>query len=1135
MKKQPNYSGIPLFIFGKISNQFLKIFIIGLILNISLIEAAEPQLTEKIELKVSNITLKEALREIENQSTYTFVYNDASIDVDQMVTVDASVISIKELLDIMLEGKGLEYTIVDSQIVITKAKAGQDEKRTITGSVTDSETGEPLPGVSIVEKGTNNGTITNLDGNFTVIVNSNAVITISYVGYISQDISVAGQTEFKVELEPDIISLEDVVVIGYGTVKKSDLTGAVASISAEELQQSAVAGIDQAIQGRTAGVNVITNSGSPGIAPTVRIRGVGTITDPDPLYIVDGMPVSAATIGSLNPGDFESVEILKDASASAIYGSRAANGVVLITTKMGQKGESHVSFDAYTGFQTLAKKYEVMNAEEYITIRNAAGNPWEDSSAVPSTDWQDEIFRKAAISNYQLSFIGGSEKTRYALIGSAFDQKGIIKGTQYTRYSLRVNTATDIKPWLNVGENLNIISSKQHVVPENDEWTSIVISSINMDPATPVYNEDGVPSASQRNNINNPVGMIERNHNLTNTLKLLGNTYVEIKPFKWIKFKTSVGANVSRAENEQFFPVFYESATLNADVNTLYNATYKDNTLLWENVITFQKTFFEKLDVQVMAGYTRQKDTYRLQLASAQGVPEDPRLWYISNSTEIEYADISSEFGIIRPTRPFPYTATQASYLGRAILSYAGRYDLTASIRRDGSSKFGANHKWGNFPSFAAGWKISEEPFFQNVPVVNFLKIRGGWGIIGNQSIGDYEAFTPLTYDHNYTFGEYPNQYTSPGGAPERFGNKDVRWEETEQTNVGLDMNLLENRFSLNFDYFVRNTNDMLARVPIPNYTGIRIEPVVNIGSVRNKGYEINVNYKQTIKDFTFSIGANFSAIRNEVTKLGDDEEPIPSASYRGNFVSSTEVGQPIASFYGYVTDGYWQNWDEIDSANARAQELGMGNYYDNNSTSPGDIRFADLNGDGVVTEEDQTYIGSPHPDFTYGIYIDLSYKIFDLKIFGQGVYGNEIFMANIYYVENPNGYFNMLTTMNDYWREEGDNPSVPRLTLSDENDNLRYSDRYVKDGSYFRIKNIQVGVSLPQSIADLIRVQKLRVYFAAQNLITFHKYMGFDPEIGSGVTRGDDISNNGVLDIGVDRGMYPVARTLSIGVNLTF
>ncbi len=1128
-------------------NLFLKILgmvVLTMTMNFSSFAAYENLLNERVQLQVDNVTLKDALKEIERQSEFTFLYNDASIDVNQMITVSTNELSVKELLDALLEDKGIDYTIIDNQIVLTRASVNLQEKKTVTGFISDSETGEGLPGVSILEKGTSNGTITDLDGNFTLQVAEDGTLIISYVGYVTEEVSVTGMTEVNITMIPDIISLEDVVVIGYGTIRKSDLTGAVASVSAEEMQQSAVSGLDQALQGRTAGVTVTTNSGSPGTAPMVMIRGMGTVTNPDPLFVIDGLPVSAEAVGALNPGDIESTEILKDASAAAIYGSRAGNGVVLITTKKGSVGKSSLNFDAYTGIQSVVKTMDLVDAKDFITLRNAAGQSWEDSSQVTNTDWQSEIFRPAAISNYQLSFLGGTENATYSLIGSYYDQEGIIKGSDFKRYTFRINTTADVKPWLTAGENISYIYSTQNIIPEQDEYTSVVITALTMDPAVPVYYPDTVEFTNpnnrfypaQRNNIRNPVGIIERNHHVLQTNKLLGNAYIDLKPVKWITLRTNFGLESTRRQREIYGPEYFESEDALRPQNILIKLDYNTTSLLWENTATIKKIFAEKHDITLLGGYTRELTSYRYMGGAAFNVPLDDNLWFFSNSSPDpegepnDFQDITSEIGGYTLDEPVPYDAALISYIGRLLYSYDGKYDLHVTVRRDGSSRFTGEDKWGIFPSFAAGWKISEEPFFRNVAFINFLKLRAGWGKLGNQEIGDYGAYTPVSYLIDYTFGDPQQSYS--GGAPLGLGNRNLFWEETVMTNIGLDINFWKNKLAFNIDAYVRTTSNMLSRVPIPLIVGVTQPPYVNKGEVQNQGIEINAIFKEKRGDFNYTIGANIAFLKNEVTYLPSD---IPAGDFRDiGYVNLTQEGQPIASFYGYVTDGYWQTQEEIDAANLLAQETAGDDdvYYDGLRTSPGDIKFKDLNGDNRVTDSDQEFIGSPHPDLTYGINIDLQYKLFDLKIFGQGVYGNEVFFGPIFYLESPNAYWNLLSTMNDHWEQEGDNPSVPRLDYTNSNLNLRKSDRYLYDGSYFRIKNVQLGVTLPNQFTKKIGIERFRLYLAGQNLLTFSKYPGFDPEIG----RGPEQSNSRAeLDMGIDRGLYPLARSYMVGVNLSF
>jgi TonB-linked SusC/RagA family outer membrane protein len=1110
-------------------------------MNFQVFASSESFLSERVQLQVDNVTLKDAFKEIERQSQFTFLYNDASIDVNQVVTVSTSESTVKEVLDAILLNKGINYTIIDNQIVLTRAAAGKlQQKKTITGKITDSENGEGLPGVSIQEKGTGNGVITDISGSYTISVAEDGIIVVTYVGYVTEEIPVINQTEISLALVPDIINLEDVVIIGYGSVKKSDITGAVASVSAEQLSQSAVSGVDQALQGRTAGVSVTANSGSPGTAPSVRIRGIGTVNNPDPFFVVDGMPMTASEVGSLNPGDIERTEILKDASAGAIYGARAANGVVLITTKRGKAGTSNINFDSYVGLQSLAKKYELLDAKDFVSVRNAAGIVWQDSSQVQNTDWQDEVFQPAKIENYQLSFTGGTDLMQYALIGNYFNQEGILKGTDYERYSLRLNTSTNIKKWLTVSENISYNISNRNIVREQDEYLSGIVSALTIDPTTPVYVEDqtgvnryNIYHQAVLSNVSNPMGIIGRNYNKLKTTKLLGNVSLDIKPVKWLTFKSTMGSEITRYQELVYLPQYNEAPALLTNTNQLVNADVNLKSWILENTLTFNQKFAEKHDLTVMAGYTRQLDVLRFLVTSLDGVPENEDLWFNANVSidsasvyDLDFSEQPSLNNSIMRRFQYPYEAALISYIGRALYSYDDLFDVNASIRRDGSSRFGANNRWGIFPSFAMGLKISEFDFMKNVPQLNFLKIRYGWGKLGNQEVGDYRTFTNISYGFNYPTGLGNPLTLRNGGAPISVKNEDLKWETVIMTNIGLDVNLFQNKVSVNLDLFKRTTTDMLVEAPIPTLTGVQRPPLQNKGSVENKGVELNVNYKNKLGEFSYEIGGNIGFIKNEVLKLGEEGGYIASGQFRAtDYISRTEVGHPIASFYGFVTDGYWETQEEIDAANANAFVTSGGDrrYYDTREISPGDIKMKDLDGNGILNDDDRTFIGNPNPDMTYGINILLKYKMFDLSAFGQGVYGNEIFQALIYYNESPVGDYSMSPEMLDYWTPGNPDAATPRLgNLAN---NARLSDRYVKDGSFFRIKNVQLGVNIPQNICQKIKVQKIRVYVAGQNLKTFSKYSGFDPEIGTGVT---------TLDFGIDRGFYPISRSFMVGLNFT-
>jgi TonB-linked SusC/RagA family outer membrane protein len=1131
-----------------VMNKIIGTFVLMLALSLSPVRAGGNFLSEKVHLKVDNVTLKDALKEIERQSTFTFLYNDALIDVNQTISYSSKEQTVKELLDQILDKRGISYTIIENQIVLTKAAKMQEGKKTISGKITDSDNKQGLPGVQILEKGTSNGSISDVDGNFTLTVSENAYIVISYLGYVTEEYEVKTRSDFNISLVPDIINLEDVVVIGYGTIKKSDVTGAVASISAEQLQQSAVSGVDQALQGRTAGVSVTANSGSPGTAPTVRIRGVGTVNNPDPFFVVDGMPMTASEVGSLNPGDIERTEILKDASAAAIYGSRAANGVVLITTKRGKAGSSSISFDAYVGTQSLAKKYELLNAQDYVKVRNAAGIA-TDSVNVQNTDWQDEIFRAAKVQNYQLTFLGGTDKFQYALIGDYYNQEGILKGSNYEKYSFRLNTSSDIKKWLKVSENISYNYIKRDVLPEQDEYLSAVVSAIGIDPTTPVYLADqtnvdkySIYSAAVHSNVSNPVGIIERNYNKINSSKLLGNVSFDLKPVEWLTWRTTLGTQITLDKEQNYVPKYYEAPALFTTNNQLINADVNKRSNLIENTLTFNKKIANKHDLTVLVGYTRQSDDLKFVVSSLSGVPEDKNLWYTQN-VSIDSAVIR-DVSIDDPSNPgkkiypglnnsvmypvhYPYEASLVSYLGRLLYTYDNKVDVNLSIRRDGSSRFGSNKRWGIFPSMALGLKLTEFGFMKDIPLISFLKIRYGWGQLGNQEVGDYRTFTNITSGLDYSYGPASGMRTHNGGAPTSAKNEDVHWEAVTMTNLGLDVNMFENKLNMNFDLFKRTTSGMLVEAPIPTVTGVITPPLQNKGKIENKGLEINASYKAKMGDFSYEIGGNVAFIKNNVLELGEEDDYILSGKFRAtDFANRTAVGQPIASFYGYVTDGYWQTQEEVDAANAAAKRVSGDpkKYYDTRDIKPGDIKMKDLNGDSLITADDRTFIGNPSPNFTYGINISLKYKIFDLTIFGQGVSGNKIFQGLIYYNESPVGDYSMDPQMLDYWTPQNPNASVPRL--NNLKDNSRFSTRYIKDGSFFRVKNVQVGVNLPADICQKIKVEKVRVYLAAQNLLTFSKYSGFDPEIGTGLN---------TLDIGIDRGFYPISRSYMVGINFTF
>lgn len=1008
---------------------------------------------------------------------------------------------------------------------------------TVKGTITSAEDGEALIGATLLEKGTDSGTATDFDGKYELTVaNENAVLIVSYTGLETKEITVGSQTNIDITLNPNASVLEEVVVVGYGTEKRSNISGSVSTITAEEISETPILRPEQALQGRVSGVQVTQNSGSPGSGLNVRIRGVGSIGDSNPLFIVDGVPVDGMDF--LNPSDIATMNVLKDAASTAIYGSRGANGVVLITTKEGKKNQAgKVSYEAYYGNQSPWKKVNLLNAREYAILSNeahiAAGKTplpefMNPDAMGEGTDWLAAIFQDAGMTNHQLSISGGGDKSTYLISGSYFDQDGIIGGekSNFNRYTVRLNGTNQVKDWLTAGTRINFTHLNRKALPENSEFVSPLVRALNMDPVTPIRKFDGTYAYSiySDTDIVNPVNAIENTYDNWETNRVVGAVFAEAKIIEGLSIRTSYSVDATFAKQSGFVPLFNLSShpVINdapageqsaGKYNSLGVSPKTWKTWQWENFLTYDKTIGENHHFKLVVGNTildhSQEEIGAGNINLASNNAEDA---FVSRALG------SEEEGSIASQTGYQWKIESAllSYFGRLNYEFADKYLFSASIRRDGSSKFGANNRFGYFPSFSAGWKITGEEFF-NVEAISFLKLRASWGQNGINNIGDYRFSSLVNQGQNYTFGT--DETITNGAVPLRAANPDLKWETVTQSNVGLDLELFDGQINMTTDYFIKETTDMLYEVPIPFIAGT-LPPAQNVASMDNKGWELGLSYRNRETAFKYSVGGNITFIQNEVTDLGANATPLLTGRIQSAnaFASKTDVGQPIASFFGYVTDGIFQTQQEVTD-----------HAFQNELTAPGDIRFKDLNNDGMIDENDQTYIGNPTPDFTYGITADASYKGFDFSVFFQGTQGNEIYNGTVRYdftyVNRPNYVLNR-------WTGPGTSDFEPRVNLNDPNQNARVSDRFVEDGSYLRLKNIQLGYNLPSSILKKIKFDKFRIYVSAQNLMTWTTYSGHDPEIG---VIGDPGQTTGRLEIGIDRGFYPQARVLLGGVNITF
>lgn len=1010
----------------------------------------------------------------------------------------------------------------------------------VTGIVKEEASGAPVPGVNILVKGTTSGTVTDIDGNYRINVPDDAILVFSAVGFISEEIPVQNRSVINLNMAQDIQSLSEVVVVGYGTQERARVTSAISSISSSEINELPIASIDQALQGRAAGVNV-TSAGSPGQNPFVRIRGLGSLGNNEPLYVIDGMP--AGGLNNINPNDIESMEILKDAAAASIYGSRASNGVILVTTKKGTKGKTTINFDTYTGIQEAWRTLDLLKRDQYLDygrtlVANDPSN-FDDDPAndvdVPSrfndlgefanveTDWQDEMFRVAPIRDYNVSISGGGEHSTFNLAGGYFDQEGIMLGTGFKRYSVRANSEFTLGR-VKVGETLTVSYSQRNNEPFNGSRSQIehMIKSI---PYIPVRDPNFLggfraPDREDASDPENPVLNANLLKSLDENMKLIGTAYASVEILKGLEYKFLIGMDMNFGYQDRFNPMVAPSNAYHiVDRATVNHNRTEFISPLYSNQLSYNKTL-DKHTIGAIAVIERQD--FRTRNDQGTGTTQlTNNLEVLNGLQEATVAGQAFERSII-------------SYLGRVTYDFDGKYLLAASIRRDGSSRFGPEYKWGIFPSVSAGWRISQEEFMMNVPVISDLKIRGSWGKTGLDNLNDYQY--QATIDGNFLYNL--NGVAVPASTTRMIANKELKWESTVMTNIGLDLGLLNDKLRFSAEYFNNKTSDLLLPVPIQLSLGVDVNPYANVGAVVNKGWEITGGFFQNTGDFQWSLNGNISFVRNEVTSLGA-ATAVNGARFENDETTNTEVGEPMGYFYGWVVDGIFQSDAEVEAANA----LGDTTVFQSASTSPGDIRFKDLNGDGVIGDDDRTKLGHYLPDFSYGLTATARYKNLDLTMFFQGVSGNEILNTNLYDLEGMTRLFNAGTNVINAWTPENPNTDVPRAVNTDPNRNARISSRYVEDGSYLRLKNLALGYSLPSTVLNNVAggfIKSLRVYISSQNLLTFTSYSGYDPEIGTRPdlvtnTGGGNISQSNTLNSGVDYGQYPQARTFIGGVQIGF
>jgi TonB-linked SusC/RagA family outer membrane protein len=976
------------------------------------------------------------------------------------------------------------------------------QKNTVTGKVTDVDNGTPMAGVTIGISGTTVGTLSDESGKYSIEIPSNPVeLTFSFVGYETIKEVIGKRLTIDVAMTSTTSQLNEIVVVGYGTQRKKDLTGSVSMVSTKEITSIPVPSISDALQGKAAGVQVIS-SGVPGTDATFRVRGVGTINNNNPLLVIDGVPVSTG-LNQLNMNDVESIQVLKDASATAIYGSRGANGVLIVTTKRGKSTQSSLDFNYYFGLQQPSQMPEMLNASQFATLHNEmmenaglATNPEyaDPASLTESTDWLGELFNPAPMQNYSLSYSGSTDKTNYYVSGNYFTQDGIVSNTGYKRISVQFNTDTRIFDWLKFGNSLTL----NHDLKTSGNYS--IRNTMLALPTQPLFQEDGnysgpVAQPIWDGDITNPIGLAKNVDNSTHGYNMLGSVFGEIRLYKDLHFKSTFGLQANFWNDRTWAPSYHWNSSVNEN-DYLYERYNKSTTWVWDNYFTYEKTFGEH-SITAMAGTSAQENRYNFLNASVQG--------FASQLTQ------QMSNGTLMPTVGGNTSSWSLfSYMGRANYAFRGKYMATATLRRDGSSRFGDGNKWGTFPSVSLAWRISDESFMKQFEFLSDMKIRAGFGVTGNQEIGNY-TFASALQTIKYTF----NGQVVTAVVPTVMPNPNVQWEEQQQSNIGIDATFFKHRLEVMLDAYIKNTEKMLVPMSVPVSTGYSDVYVssINAGKMQNKGIELTLNSHNLTGPFSWTTSLNFSFNRNEVVDL-NDTVPMTSGSIGLNYnLALIQSGYPINMFYGFVTDGIFQNQEEVD--NHAIQVPGNDPY---NRTSPGDIRFKDMNNDGVINDNDRVMLGNPNPKIMFALGNTFGYKNFDLTIFLQGVAGNQILNANRIWAEAMSVAQNQTLATLDRWTGEGTSNSVPRAVFNDPNKNTRPSDRFIEDGDYLRIKSLILGYTIPEGLLSRYKVKSLRVYASAFNLYTFTKYTGFDPEVGTS---------------GIDNSVYPVTGTYSLGINI--
>jgi TonB-linked SusC/RagA family outer membrane protein len=1092
----------------------------ALLLTFVLLKASAQQIT----FSGTNVPIEKVFSSIKKQTGYVFFHRTEDLNAAQPVSVSLEKAPLETALRNILKDQPLSYAIQGNTIVISRKPTIQQapDLEKLQGKVV-SEKGEPVPGATIQIKGTQRGTATNEAGVFTLTdVPDNATLIVSALGFKTKTVT-AVKSPLNITLESGTEALGEVIVVGYGQVKKTDLTGSVTTVSVNEMKKVAVTSLDQALQGRAAGVQVTQNSGAPGGTTTIRIRGGNSIQgDNEPLYVIDGIPFkndgaasgsSFNVLSTLNPSDIETMTVLKDASSTAIYGSRGSNGVVIITTKRGKAGKSVVSFDTYYGVQNVRRKYPVLNATEYARFVNEA-NTNDGLAAVYSdaqitafgkgTDWQDEIFRQAPTSTYQLSMSGGDDKTQYAISAGYFTQTGVVENSDFNRYSFRINLDRKLNSKIKTGTSLSVnraLTNQSRTDGTLGSAGLVTMAALQFPPLLPVYNKDGsylVTDPALNFTADNPAALAKESKNENTAYRIFGNVFAEYQIIEGLSLKVLLGLDGILQKQDSYLPRSVSSGLAQGGAGSIYNA--QSITWLNENLLNYSKTFNKIHNLNFLLGYTQQANRTENSTAAARSFVND----------NLGTGNLGAGAVAVTPGSGIG-TWGLVSWLGRINYGYRDKYLFTTSFRADGSSRFGANKRYGYFPSAAIAWRVSEEPFMKPVKAISDLKLRVTYGSTGNQDgIGNYPAYSLLS-TQNYVLGNT----VITGIGPNQIANPDLSWETTTQSDVGLDIALFNSRISITTDVYLKRTRDLLLNVTIPGSSGFN-SAIKNLGKVENKGIELSISTRNIEGAFQWSTDFNIVSNKNKVLNIGGAPQIFAGevANIAQNVNSGIiRVGEPLGSFYGYVTDGIYQSSEELSAlTDASAKKVG-------------DRKYRNLNNDKKIDDNDRTIIGRSQPSFLGGISNTFSYKGVDLTIFFQGVSGNKILNANRFELEYLNGTNNQDRDMLNRWTPTNTNTDIPRAATTRPAN--RISTRQIEDGSYLRLKNIQLAYNLSARALKSLHVQSVRLYVTAQNFVTWTNYSGYDPEVNR---FGQDSRSQGF-----DYASYPAAKILLFGLNVNF